>query len=66
MPTCHSLTLKEWPTVKSDSTKRLAAYGFLEGDCTLQTSRSNNKQDRGIFVTVQTQVAATVPMDTRS
>ena len=28
---------------------RFAAYGFLKVDCTLQTSRTNNKRDRDTF-----------------
>ena len=43
MLTHPSLTLKERSKVKSDSTKRFAAYGFLKVDCTLETSRTNNK-----------------------
>ena len=46
----HSLTLKDWCKVKSDSTKRFSANGFLKVYCTLQTSRSNNKRDRNTFV----------------
>ena len=44
------LTLKEWPKVKSDTTKRFAAYGFLTVNCTWETSRTNNKRDRDTFV----------------
>ena len=61
MLTHHSLTLKEWSKVKSDSTKRFAAYGFLKVDCTLHISRTNNKRDRGIFV----KTAVTLPMETK-
>ena len=46
----HSLTLKKWFKVKSDSTKRFAATDFLKDDSTLQTSRTNNKRDRGTFM----------------
>ena len=45
-----SLTLKERSNVKSDTTKRFVAYGFLKFDRTFQTSRINNKQDRDNFV----------------
>ena len=41
----YSLTFKEWSKVKSDTTKR-----FLKVDCTLQTSKTNNKQHRGNFM----------------
>ena len=44
----HSLTLKKWFKVKSDTTKRFAANDFLKVDCTLQTSRT--KEDRGTFM----------------
>ena len=50
MPSRHNLTLKERSKVKSDTTKRFAACGFLKVDCKLQTSRTNNKQDRDTFV----------------
>ena len=50
MLTRPSLTLKKRSKVKFDITKRFPTYGFLKGDCTLQTSRSNNKQDRDTFV----------------
>ena len=36
--------------IKSDSTKRFAAYGFLKVDFTLETFRTNNKLDRDSFV----------------
>ena len=36
--------------VKSDITKRFVAYDFLKVYCTLQTSRTNNKQDSDTFV----------------
>ena len=39
----HSLTLKKCSKVKSVTTKRFAANGFLKVDCTLQTFRANNK-----------------------
>ena len=45
MLTRPSLTSKEGSKVKSDITKRFPAYGFLKVDCTLETSRTNNKQD---------------------
>ena len=45
-----SLTLKEWSTLKSDTTKRCTADGFLKVDYTLQTSKTNNKQDIGTFI----------------
>ena len=38
MLTQHSLTLKEWSKVKSDTPKRFAADDLLHVDCTLQTS----------------------------
>ena len=44
------MTLKERSKVKSDTTKGFAACGFLNIDCTLQISRSNNKQDKATFV----------------
>ena len=47
MLTRYSLTLKEQSKVKSDIVKRFAAHNFLKVDCTLQTSRTNNKWDRG-------------------
>ena len=46
----HSLTLKEWSKVKSDSPKRFTANGFLKVDSTLQTSRFNNKPTIGTFI----------------
>ena len=42
--------LNGWSKVKSDSTKRFAAYGFLKVNWALQTSRTNNKQGRGTFM----------------
>ena len=50
MLTRPSLTLKERSKVKSDITKRFAAYGFLKVVCTLETSGTNNKPDRDTFV----------------
>ena len=41
-----SLTLNERSKVKSDTDKRFTEYGFLQVECTLQISRTNNKQDR--------------------
>ena len=40
----------EWSKVKSDITKRCAAYGFLKVDCTLETPTTNNKRDMGTFM----------------
>ena len=53
------LTPKEWSKVKSDTCKRLAAYGFLKVGCTLQISGTTNKQDRDTFV--KKKYAATAP-----
>ena len=46
----HSLTLKKRSKVRSDITKRFTGYCFLKEDCTLETSRTNNKRDRGTFM----------------
>ena len=45
-PSRHNLTLKEWSKVKSDTPKICS----IKVDCTLQTSKTNNKQDRDTFV----------------
>ena len=50
MLSCHNLTLKERSKVKSDITKRFAAYGFLKVDCTLETSRTINKREMCTFM----------------
>ena len=50
MLTCPGLTLKEESKVKFDITKRFTAYGFIKVDCTLETSRTNNKSDLGTFM----------------
>ena len=46
---CHGFTLKGYPKVKSDTTKRYIASNFLQVACILETSGSNNKWDRGTF-----------------
>ena len=43
------LTSKEGPKVKSDHIKRFPAHDFLHIGFTLQTSRTNNKQDISTF-----------------
>ena len=50
MVTRLNLTLKNLAKVRFDITKRFAAYGFLRVDCTLETSRTNNKQDMAPYV----------------
>ena len=50
MLTHPSLTLKEGSKVKFNITKRFPAYGFLKVNCTLETSRINNKRDIGTFM----------------
>ena len=47
----HSLTLKKWFKVKSDTTKRFAANDFLKVDSTLQTSKTKNKQEDTLILT---------------
>ena len=46
----HILTLKECSKVKYDTNKTFAAYNILNVDCTLQSSRTNNKRDIGTFM----------------
>ena len=46
---CPCFTLKDGSKVKSDHIRRFAAHDFLEVGFTLQTSRTNNKGDRGTF-----------------
>ena len=50
MLSCHNVTLKERSKVKSDTIKRFAAHFFPEGDCTLQTSKTNNRRDRTLLL----------------
>ena len=50
MLTRPSLTLKEQSKVKAATTKRFAAYDFLNVDCKLETSGSNNKGVIGTFI----------------
>ena len=40
----------EQSKIKSDIAKRFAVHGFLKVDCTLQTSRANNKRVIGTFI----------------
>ena len=58
----HGMTLNDLSKVKSD-TNRFTAYGFR--DCSLQSSRTNNRQDKSTFMIVQVQVVGTVRMESK-